>query len=1065
MFTHLRIGLVLVLLLAAGCSSESRKARHLQRADRYFKAGEMDKAEIEYIHVLRLDEANKAAVRQLGMIYFDQGKPAKAYPLLKQAQSLTPDDLEVRLKLASLYLAGRKFKEVREEAEYILEKQPQNDEALVFLADAAREPEEHQAVEQRLQKGRALFPNRPGFHLALGSLSYRQKKPAEAEAFFKEAVRLAPNLAMAHSMLGNLYAAQERNIAAEAAFKAAFDLSPIRSSRRFDYIDFKVRNGEPAVGKKLLEEMTRKAPDNLPALNRLAELGVAEKKHDEASALLRKVLTRDPQNFEAMLTQGLLHLAQADTSKAIAHFERMSALFPSAPKVRYHLALALLGTNDTSQAVAHLTQAMQQDPEYTDAVLLLAEINTRKGDSATAIALLADLLQRRPRLVDAHLLLASAYRLRNNLEEALSVYNHLTETYPKNAQVPLLIGGILLQQNQTNRARLAFEKALQLAPNYLPALEQLIALDLTQRQFSPALDRIEQQLQRNPNAPELYILLAKAYYEQGQTNNVEKELLRALELDPTHREPYVLLARLYVARKEHPQAIERLKRVIARDPADVAALMLLGMIHHQIGNVTAARETYEKVLAVNARFSPALNNLAYLYSEHLNQLDRAYQMAQRARALLPWDSATADTLGWILFKRQEYPWALSLLQESGDRSPDQPEVLYHLGMAQYIMGYEDAARISLERALQLNRDFPGRDLCVRRLAILAIDATMADAKALQALEEQLAPDKNDPVALSKLAAAYENAGMLDKARTACEQALALNPKNVSVMIRLANLHAQRMGNRSQAMELARKARALAPEDPMIAHTLGRIALYSREPSELQWAQSLLQESARKLPDDPEVSYDLAWSHFSLGHLKETETALKTTLNSQKTFPKAEEARRFLACIKGELGETDLNASLQADPQYMPALVAVARIQQTRNERDLARKSYETILERYPLFQPAHKALARIYDAEGNLDKALLHASKAREQAPNDAETATILGIIAFKRADYGRSAQLLRESARQQHSNSEVFYYLGMAHFRLGQHVQSKEALQQAVALKIGPPLAQEANRVLAELN
>ncbi|HTD86129.1 MAG TPA: tetratricopeptide repeat protein, partial [Candidatus Binatia bacterium] len=76
-----------------------------------------------------------------------------------------------------------------------------------------------------------------------------------------------------------------------------------------------------------------------------------------------------------------------------------------------------------------------------------------------------------------------------------------------------------------------------------------------------------------------------------------------------------------------------------------------------------------------------------------------------------------------------------------------------------------------------------------------------------------------------------------------------------------------------------------------------------------------------------------------------------------------------------------------------------------------------------------------------------------------------LGIISFKRGDFARSAQLLRESARQRRSDAELFYYLGMAHYRLKQLAESKEALRQAVALNIAPSMAQEAHRVLAELN
>jgi tetratricopeptide (TPR) repeat protein len=1060
-----RVGIALILLLVAGCSTESRKARHLERADRYYQAGQIDKAEVEYANVFRLDTANKAAVRRLGLIYFDQGKPSKAYAFLKRAEELDPDAVDVRLKLASLYLASRKFKEVREEAEYILRKQPAHDEALVFLADAARSPAEIEAVRQRLESMRAGSERQPGVHLALGTLAFRQQKAPEAENFFKEAVRLGPNLALAHSILGNFYAAQGNLVAAESAYKTAFDLSPLRSSRHLDYIDFKVRNGDIATGKKLLEDIGRVAPDHLPALNRLAELTLGEKKFDETSAVLRKVLTRDPQNFEALLTQGLLHLAQADAPKAIPHFERMSAIFPTVPKVRYHLALAFYSTNNTSETIRNLNEAIRQDPEYADAVLLLAEINTRKGDTSTAIAQLLDLIRKQPRLAAAHLLLANAHRLRNNLDEALAVYTRLAEMFPKNAQVPLLMGSALLQQGKTNDAHAAFDKSLALLPNYLPALEQLIALDLAQKQFLPALDRIQKELERNPNAPELHILLAKAYYEKGESGSVEKMLVRAIELDPMQREPYVLLARLYVERKEHLQAIDRLKRVIARDERDVAALMLLGAIYHQLKDFTDEREMYEKVLAANSRFSPALNNLAYLYSEQLNQLDRAYAMAQRARTLRPWDPYTADTLGWILFKREEYPWALSLLQESADKLLNHPEVLYHLGMAQYMMGYETVARLSLERASQSKADFVGRDICVRRLAILAIDVSKADAQSIASLEEQLAPEKNDPVALAKLAAAYERSGAGEKARHAYEQALALSPKNVSVIIRLANLYYEHLNNQAKAMELARRARTLAPDEPAIAHALGRIAFNAGQPSELLWAHSLFQESARKLPNDSEVAYDLAWSWFSLGQISDAETVMHTALNSKEPFSRREEARRFLTFITTNCTEADVKAALEQQPAYMPALVAAAALYERQNKPELARKAYETVLGRFPFFVPAHKRLAVILDSQGELAKAFQHANMARERAPNDPDAAKILGILAFKRGEFPRSAQLLRESARQRRSDPELFYYLGMAHYRLRQVPESKEALRQAVALNVPPLLAAEANRVLAEMN
>ena len=105
------VALGLLLLFGAGCSRESRKARHLERANRYYAAMQYDKAEIEYLSALRLDARDPVAVRRLGIIYHDQGRSPQAFMFLRKAQELDPNDLEVRLKLGLSYLAARGFEE------------------------------------------------------------------------------------------------------------------------------------------------------------------------------------------------------------------------------------------------------------------------------------------------------------------------------------------------------------------------------------------------------------------------------------------------------------------------------------------------------------------------------------------------------------------------------------------------------------------------------------------------------------------------------------------------------------------------------------------------------------------------------------------------------------------------------------------------------------------------------------------------------------------------------------------------------------------------------------------
>ena len=66
-----------------------------------------DKAEKEYRAVLRLAPEDPAALRQLGIIYLDQGQIPQAYLALKKYSELQPDDAEIQLKLGLSFSRAR----------------------------------------------------------------------------------------------------------------------------------------------------------------------------------------------------------------------------------------------------------------------------------------------------------------------------------------------------------------------------------------------------------------------------------------------------------------------------------------------------------------------------------------------------------------------------------------------------------------------------------------------------------------------------------------------------------------------------------------------------------------------------------------------------------------------------------------------------------------------------------------------------------------------------------------------------------------------------------------------
>jgi len=1084
----------MVVAAGAGCTKQARMNRNLARADRDFQAEKYDRAELEYLNVLRNPKLNSAAVRQLGLLYYAEGRLPRAISFLRKAAELEPANLEVRLKLGQIYLAFRMAKEAREAAALVLQKQPQNEEALLLLAEVGTSNQVRE-ISQRMAQLPAAARGRASSHLVLGALAAREQDLPRAEAEFKAAVAADAKSSEAYMALGAIYLARNDRAQAEPALKRSAELAPLRSSQRLRYAEFELASGAPEEGKRLLEEITRKAPDYVPAWVRLAQLAYAKANTKECASLLDQVLLHDPINREALLLRGNLALAKGDGTNALSQFDRLARTYERDPEAHYRLALAHLLNKEPTKADASLNRALTLNSNFVEAILLRAELDVRQGNAGPAVNSLTRLLKQQPRIPNAYPLLANAYLAQNHADDAVQVFRQMTQAFPKEPQAPLLLGEMLARQGRTNGARQAFEKALELAPGSVPVLEQIVALDLAEKQYPRATARVQQLMDKDARAAEPWLLMAQIHMAQAtdlvinelqkhpappgtilrfadvpatqpEVDRAEKALLRALELNPNLRPAYHLLAQLYISCNKYQQALDRLENLAKTN--DVSALMQIGLLHNELKHFPAARDAYEKALALNPSFVPALNNLADLYSEPLRQPDKAYALAEKARQLQPNDPMVADTFGWVLFQRGEYARALALIQEAAPKLPADPGVTFHLGMAHYMLGEEDAARVALQTAVQAAKDFPGKEEAGQRLAMLALDVKTANASQVAELRKRLSECPSDPIAAGRLAAILERDGAFDQAAQTDEAALKSNPRNLSAASRLAGLYANHLNDPRKALAWAKAAHDLAPEDAHISHLLGRLVYQT---GDHKWAASLLEDSARKLADDPDVLYDLAWSDYSLGRVEEAQTAMQKAAQANPPLAHAADAKRFLAMLAAagptQTPETlaEVQKVLKADPDCVPALMASAvAVDHQANYQEAARL-YERVLARFPAFAPAAKNLARLYcDNLGDDRKAYSLASKARESFPDDPELARLCAILAYRQGNFSLSLQMLQDCLRKNDKDAELLYYLGMTQYRLKQPKPSRQTLERALALNLQPKLAQDARHTLQAL-
>jgi tetratricopeptide (TPR) repeat protein len=1065
------IALLCSLFFSIGCSKQAKLSRHLKRAEGFFISKDYKEAEIEYLYILRLQQTNVLAAKHLAKIYSDRGIVDRTVPLLMLIRHFEPNDFETRLKVAQLYAVTGQAPKAREELLPLLDGKPENDQALVLFSEIATNPKETADVQQHLKKLEPAASTRAAWHLATASLHLRQTNLVAAEQSLQKALAVEPQSAQAHLAMAVFGWLRKDLVKANEEFQKAAELEPINSPMRLRWVDFKLNTGAAKEARELLDQMTQKAPDFNPPWVYLARISFDEQKFQDCSNIVQRVLAQDGGNFEARLLHARLQRVNGNAADAITEMDQLKKGYPRSPELLFQLSLAHLQNRDRQKAISLLEEALKLNPELSEAILLLAELRIQGGESAAAIASLQDLIRKHPEVGRAYYLLASAYGAQARFEDALTIYRTIEKSNPTNAAAPFLSGLAYRLQNRSTEARQSFQKALQLAP-YDPLVNyQIVDLEIADKNYEAAFQRTRALLEKNPKLAVAKFLEARVFVAQTNFASAEAALEQSIEWDPNFGSAYTLLAQIYLAQKRAPQAIEKLEQMVKHDTRNLATLILIGTIHEQAGDAQKAVSAYERALKINPSFAVGLNNLAYQLAEKLGRLDEAYAHALKAREVAPDNGSIADTLGWILFRRHEYVRALPVIQEAATKAPQEPEIQFHLAMAHYMMAQEEPARTAFTRSLaSAAQNAPYRSQAEASLAILSIPENDASPKTMALLQETLRKQPDDVLAILRLARIYESTGVIDKARQALLDAKAANPASVPVLTRLAEFYSGKGNDLPQALAIAREARKLAPEDTVLGYLVGKLTLQSG--GDAQWAASVLGESVRKQASNPEWRLDLAHAHFAVGKIEAADQEAKKSLQTGTTFSRESDAKWLLALIdyckspqKRLAAEDQVKQLLKTAPNYLPAQFVAALLQDQHGLTTEAKEAYDKIIGQNPQFAPARKQLASLYSGKLNdQQKAYEYATEARKVLVDDPELAKILGKASYVRGDNQNAVRFLEESSRKVTNDPELLYLLGAAHYRLKHKTESKQALDQALAIGPDAAFASDARKLLAEL-
>lgn len=737
------LAMVVVSISVAACSNPEReKVEHVKKGDQYVADKKDEFAVVEYASAIQIDARYGEAHWKLAQTYERMGNVRAALPTYIRAADALPNDYSAQVKATELLLLARRFDDAKARASALLAKNPtdvdarllkanatagagdaagaialiqevlkvdsKNSSALVTLGAIRQQMGQLKEAESALREAIDSAPASAGARVALASLLAGQQRGAEAEKVLQEALAKEPKNLFANRMLAELYMATNRTSEAERPLKVIVEASA-DSQPRFQLASYYVAAGRIQDATDLFTALSKDPTTFAEAESRLAALEYSQKKPAEAHKRLDALLVRIP-NYPLALTMRAEWLLQENKlDAALESAKAATAADPNSAAAHMVLAAAHDLRRESAAAARSYTEVLRLNPRAPGARAALSRLNLELGEKEDALRLAEEAKRTEPASLQTRVALVRSLMTNGDLERAEKEIGELLKGAPKAPVVHTLQGILYATRHKTSEARRSFERALQISPGFSEAVTRLSALDVQADAPTAAIARLEEEIAKQPNNAALLVSVARAYAGVKDYAKAEDRLRRAVVADPRLTVAYSELAQLYIQQKKLDQARAEFEAWAKRDPSAMGPPTMVGILLEVQGRRDDARKVYEDVVGRSGDAPVAANNLAYLYAEQGTNLDIALQLATSAKPKLPDNPSVDDTIGWVYYKKDLASLAVKPLQESAKKLPNNPEVLYHLGLAYAKVGDKAKARDALSRARALDPRIGGAE--------------------------------------------------------------------------------------------------------------------------------------------------------------------------------------------------------------------------------------------------------------------------------------------------------------------------------------------------------------------
>ncbi len=689
--------------------TEPTKTAPLKRKGQVFEAQKKgDKARLEYLKALKLDEKDPETYALLANQDFAKGKKKSALEWLKMGVRRNPGSAIAFRNLARGYKRTGDLERAKEAYERALALDPKNGPLRYEYAKLLRKLGDEKGYLAELKRAHADAPNDANILAALGDAELAAGNKRRALELYRDALKRDGSIKGLRERYTALY--NELNSANKTAVAggggsgkdgdagkgtggtgdggknaghgdAGSDGKNAAGGGKGD-ASLPPEKGDPTLDAGSGSKNVKQPDSNAAGAIEAGKKAFAEKEYGTAEAQFRKALEKDPENTDARYFLGRALEAQGKNDAAMAEYRRLLTQEPAHAKGNYFLGRLLYQAQKYGEAERHFATSVKSDGKFAPARYSQGLSQEKQGKTSEALASYQAASETDPALTQAQFNRAILLKKKGQYDEALSALGK----GGRGSDVDYQRGEIYLKQKKYAESKEAFARVLKEKPQHYEAAFNL-ALVYHKVNDPAGADQVLSKIIREDSPADLHYTYGKLLEESGELAGAEKQYRASVQkdaryfkgwlnlgrvsaqsqkydqaemayrkaqaIDADSLEANLNLANVLYKQKKHQTAIEYFEAARLKSNSKEVALPLAGS-YEETGQNEKAAKVYQQYLTEHAKDRVALEKLAYLYYRKMRDKDKALEQFNKLLKYFPDSEKAAEYKGMVkLIEKQK----------------------------------------------------------------------------------------------------------------------------------------------------------------------------------------------------------------------------------------------------------------------------------------------------------------------------------------------------------------------------------------------------------------------------